>query len=115
MSWGACATASWPPSNRAPRMPAVDNAAGNSGYHQDCPVNAKGTRRISLRLRELGLTSVVFNLNARVALSHFPPVAARWGLAHAQRSLRHRATDGLPAEARLRLVRRAPGGLVSGE
>ena len=43
------------------------------------------------------MISVVFDLNARVALSHFPLAAMRRGLAHAQRSLRLLPTDPLPA------------------
>jgi hypothetical protein len=54
---------------------------------QDCPVNDDGTRRILLIFQGLGVISVVFDLNANVALSHYPPAALPRGLAHAQRSL----------------------------
>ena len=36
---------------------------------QDCPVNVDGARRISLLFLRLGVISIVFDLNARVALS----------------------------------------------
>src|ERR1700754_812642 len=81
--------------------------AGPMTVVQDCPVNADGARRIPLLFQRLGVTSIVFDLNARVALSQFLSAATRRGLAHAQRSLRLLSTDGFSAQARVRPVRRA--------
>ncbi len=78
-------------------------------YH-NCPANPNPTRPIVLFLRELGLISTAFDLNAKIFLSPFPCVATPRGVAHAHRPLCFLAADGFPAQGRVRSQRRAISG-----
>jgi hypothetical protein len=68
---------------------------------QDCPVNADVARCISLLLKRLSVISSGFDLNSRVALSHFTLAEMHQGMAYAQRSLRFLPTDRILPQLRI--------------